>query len=204
MPRPKRTTEEVEQMRGRILHAALGLLHDHGPEALTVRAIAERVGISHMSLYSYFENRADMLAELRRQQRRRVLARRADALEQARAGDAEGAVRGVLKSYILFARRNPSIYRFLSAQIGGEGMPEHAQQGLREEMEHLAELMRVGMGGGVFARRDPFLAAMVIAGMVNGPLLMYRLPGVVRPEILRSLEAELVDAAVHYLTCDAE
>jgi AcrR family transcriptional regulator len=204
MARPKRTTQEIEQMRGRILDAALGLLHEQGPESLSVRAIAERVGISHMSLYSYFDNHADLLAAVRRQQRKGVLARRAEALGQATTGDVEAAVRGVLKRYISFARRNPSIYRFLSSHIGSERIPKHAKQGLREEMEHLAGLMRIGMDRGVFVPRDPFLAAMVTAGMVNGPLLMYRLPGFFEASLLLQLEEEVVDAAIHYLTCEAE
>jgi AcrR family transcriptional regulator len=202
VPRPKRTREEIEQMKSRILEAALALLYEQGPGALSVRAIADRAGISHMSLYSYFENRGDLLAALRRHHRGQLLARRADSLERARSGDVEAAVRGVLRSYIAFARKNPSIYRFLSANLGAEGVPEHARQGLRDEMEHLAELMRIGMERGVFSARDPYLAAMVAAGMVNGPLLMYRLPGVFQSELLRALEAELVEAAIHYLTCE--
>ena len=65
MPRPKRTEEEIAAMRQRILDAAVAILHKAGPGSLSIRAIAERVGVSHMVLYSYFENRDELFAALR-------------------------------------------------------------------------------------------------------------------------------------------
>jgi AcrR family transcriptional regulator len=203
MPRPKRTRGEIRDMRRRILDAALALLHEEGPGKLSVRAIAERAGISHMSLYSYFENHAELLAALRTEQRGLVLARRAETMAKAREGDIREVLRAVLERYISFARNHPSIYRFLSAEGQEADFSRYAAQGLHEEMEHLAELVRMGMEHQVFHCGDALTAALVIAGMINGPLIMYRLPGAIDQEVLRALEAEVVDAALHYLTCGA-
>lgn len=203
MPRPKRTREEIEDMRRQILDAALTLLHEEGPGKLSVRAIAERAGISHMSLYSYFENHAELLAALRSEQRGHVLARRAETMARARGGDIRKVLRGVLERYISFARKNPNIYRFLSAEAQDSEFSRHAAQGLHEEMTHLADLVRIGMDRQIFHCEDAFTAALVIAGMINGPLIMYRLPGAIDRDVLRALETEVVDAALHYLTCGA-
>ena len=56
MPRPKKTEEEIHAMREKILDVTQTILEEDGPEAITSRAIAERLGMSHMSLFTYFEN----------------------------------------------------------------------------------------------------------------------------------------------------
>jgi AcrR family transcriptional regulator len=64
MPRPKKTDSERQAMRERILDSALAILREEGPEAITSRAIARRMGLSHMSLFTYrsSENKSDNLA----------------------------------------------------------------------------------------------------------------------------------------------
>ena len=54
MPRPKKTTVEIESMRGQVLDTAFAILQSEGSEAITSRAIAERLGVAHMSLFTYF------------------------------------------------------------------------------------------------------------------------------------------------------
>ncbi len=64
MPRPKMTPAQLEATREQILDTALAILQESGPEAITSRAIAERMGVAHMSLYTYFENQAAILRAL--------------------------------------------------------------------------------------------------------------------------------------------
>ena len=61
MPRPKKTHEEKHLMRERILDCANAILQEDGPDAMSSRAIAERMGMAHMSLYTYFVNQRDIL-----------------------------------------------------------------------------------------------------------------------------------------------
>jgi len=71
MARPKQTKEQITAMRERILDAAAELLHEQGPQALSIRAITKRLGISPMALYTYFENRAALFAALSERHRGR-------------------------------------------------------------------------------------------------------------------------------------
>lgn len=200
MPRPKLTEQEVADMRHRILEAAVEVLHDEGPGGLSVRAIADRAGVSHMSLYSYFENQAELLAALRRQQRERMLARRAQTLARAKDEDVCEVMRQVLEHYVSFAHKNPGVHRFLWAAGArhGRSIPEH--HGFHEEMRHLADLINVGIERKAFIARDPFVAALVVAGMVNGPFILYRMPGLIDDHTLEKLEKEAVMAGLLYLT----
>jgi AcrR family transcriptional regulator len=70
MPRAKKTEQEIKVMRGRILDATLELLRQEGMEGVSIRKIANRIGVSHMLLYSYFENRAAIIQSLRKRVRR--------------------------------------------------------------------------------------------------------------------------------------
>lgn len=228
MPRPKLTEEEISAMRRRILDAAVSLLHEEGPGSLSIRAIAERVGVSHMALYSYFENRDDLFGAIREHHRRSFQARHADALARARAGSVEDVTAEVLAGYVTFARKNPHIYRFVwctqpeaaapredcgkrlaYVQTGshnsqrGMGAPSPAR-GLQEILNRLAELISLGIERGVFADRDPMLAARVAFGMIHGPLMLSLIPGATDGETLERLETEIVRAAMDYLTVQEE
>ncbi len=67
MARPKR---DPELMRSEILDAAEELLLDAGPKSLTLRKIAERVGVSHPALLYYFDGLGDLLEALRQRSAR--------------------------------------------------------------------------------------------------------------------------------------
>ncbi|TQS47104.1 TetR/AcrR family transcriptional regulator [Cryptosporangium phraense] len=47
--------------RGRIVHAAVALLERHGPEALSMRAVAAELGVAVMSLYNHVPNKAALM-----------------------------------------------------------------------------------------------------------------------------------------------
>ena len=201
MPRPRLTEEEIEAMRLRILDAALTILHEEGMGALSMRTIAEQVGMSPMALYSYFENRDDLLHALRERHRRMLSARHANALARARDGDVVQVTAEVLAGYVSFARRNPHIFRLLWCT-----QPESAPdddcprgRGVQELIEHLAQLIALGIERGVFAGRDPLFAARLAFGMIHGPLLLSLVPGAVDAATLERLEAEIVKAAIGYL-----
>jgi AcrR family transcriptional regulator len=47
----KRTEREIQEMRERILDATLELLRQEGLKGVSIRKIADRIGVSHMLLY---------------------------------------------------------------------------------------------------------------------------------------------------------
>lgn len=180
MPRPKMTDEQVAVMRDRILDAAAELLHEEGPGALSIRAIAERAGVSHMGLYTYFENREALLSAVRDRKRRRIEAMQAELVEQARTGDVCEAVRQALLLHANFAAEHPRAYYLVMVEpISDAHQLPHHEMRTREHLHNLQALIEVGVERGVFAVDDPFLAAATAVCMVNAPLIMYyngRLP----------------------------
>ena len=94
MPRPKKTPQEIAEMRKRILNAAMALLEDEGIAGLSIRKIGRRLGVSHMVLYTYFENRNAVVEALKAQWLERLETKRAQALRQPQTGDALVAFQG--------------------------------------------------------------------------------------------------------------
>jgi AcrR family transcriptional regulator len=211
MPRPKRTAAEIEEMRERILDAAHEILREQGPDGLSIRAIAERVGVSHMVLYTYFEDRDALFMALINRQHQRKQKSHNERLARARTGETLDVVREVILSRLAFAHDHPEMFRFLLHA------PEHARRvphpphrlpgeckprmGIHLDIDNLSELIQLGIDQGVFAPRDPDLAAIALLGLVNGTMILSQFPGILKDATRAAdLEQEVVTAGLNYLT----
>lgn len=95
--------------RESVLAAALALLEDQGPEALSLRAIAARLEVKAPSLYRYFPDKAAL--------ERALVAEGHAALRDAirkntKTPNPETAFREMAAAYRRFARRRPALYFF--------------------------------------------------------------------------------------------
>ena len=204
MPRPKQTEEEREAMRERILDAAHELLMEQGPEALSTRVIADRLGVSHMVLYTYFENHNALSAALRARLREGREATRAEALRRAETGDVAAVMRESLARYATTAKEHPALYAFIWVQpiSPGGAWQEQPHRPYHCNIRYLTQLAQIGMERGVFVERDHLMAEGVAFATVHAPLLFYY-SGRLTDESLRDrLSTEALDVAMHYLMCD--
>jgi len=197
MPRPNRTEEEIQAMRERILDATLALVRQEGLEGMSIRKIADRVGVSHMLLYSYFENRAEIVQSLRERGFRQMEAGFAESLRRAETGDALAEVRASLGKFIALSHAHPKLYQ-LAWRHAASLRPE--SKNLTTILEHLSQLIQLCIERGQCIERDPVLAAVLIFGVVNGTLMMYQSVPALGHVAQAQLEAEVVEAAMTYLT----
>ncbi len=172
MPRPPRSPEQVAMMRQKILDAAHSLIHEGGPESVTIRRIANTLGVSHMTLYNYFPSRQGILDALREREMARIVERRQEALERARAGQTLEVLRENLNCYANMARRQPAFYRLiLTPAAHDDPRRQEVQRRFHEHVAHLTQVIQIGMEQGQFAPGgDPAQAALVVLAMANGPL----------------------------------
>jgi AcrR family transcriptional regulator len=101
----------AESRRAQIVRTALGILEREGPEGLTMRAIAEQVGIRAPSLYKHFPDKdaleAAMIAE--------AFEWFAVAFEEAAAGgSAADRIHALGRTYRSWALAHPNLYRLLT------------------------------------------------------------------------------------------
>ncbi len=200
MSRPKKTDQEIHQMREKILDTALHLLEEAGPEAITSRAIAEEMNIAHMSIFTYFNNQAHLLAALRDREMTQWFSNLEEFVQRAQNAPALQVVQEVLEYYITFARQKPNLYRLAWA------MPEVAEETVQENRRrtfrniyNLARILEIGMKRGEFASRDPVVASGVVLGLVNFPNILEMNGKMTDPVMRDKLLAESVNAALVYL-----
>lgn len=77
------------ESRAAALEAARALLLEAGPQAVTLKAVAARIGKTHANLLHHFGSAAGLQAELARHIGERVTAGIAEAVALARAGEAD-------------------------------------------------------------------------------------------------------------------
>jgi AcrR family transcriptional regulator len=101
MPYPAKTNAQA------ILAAAIEHLEQDGEEALSMRELASRLGISPHALYRYYPDRATLKAALAEEVTHRL---RSALVDSASAHVGKDALRAVATAYLAFARSHPAWY----------------------------------------------------------------------------------------------
>jgi AcrR family transcriptional regulator len=84
-----RTRLSSEASRSAALEAARALLVEQGPQAVTLKAVAARIGRTHANLLHHFGSAAGLQRALAASLAERITARIGDAVRKARAGEAD-------------------------------------------------------------------------------------------------------------------
>jgi AcrR family transcriptional regulator len=104
--KPARKSYRHGNVHAEALHAALTLVVDQGHEALSLRQVAQSVGIAHRSLYNHFESREALLDAVAEEGFVRLAAR----LEAADTTDA------YVEAYVSFALANPRLFDLMKSR----------------------------------------------------------------------------------------
>ena len=113
---PKTLTDtDIEAFRDRLCDVAEGLFAARGPDGVTLRQLAEALGVSSMTPYRYFKDKDAILAAVRTRAFNRFAEAMEDAREEmekaARARSTQGGEPG--NAYLDFALGAPNAYRMM-------------------------------------------------------------------------------------------
>lgn len=138
MPRKPLTEEEKSVVREKAAVAARRIMDEHGTEKVTIRAIAKEVGMSAMSLYTYFENKADIVTYLQVQAVDELAAELGAAMTGTQTPEQTVAALG--QAYIGFAEEKADEFKlaFRSEEQDG-GMPAPVREGLELALQPLRD-----------------------------------------------------------------
>ena len=98
-----------------VLDAAQHLLEQHGPEALTMRALANALSVRPSSLYRHFENQAVLLRALGDQAALKLKERVLDAADGL---PPRAALLAATQAYLDYAQQHPHLYALLLTKEG--------------------------------------------------------------------------------------
>lgn len=117
--RMARKPEPPRDLREACIDEALAIIEREGVEALSLREVARRLGVSHQAPYKHYPSRDHLLAEVVR----RAFAAFADHLDaRPRAADAFADLHAMGRAYLDYALRHPLQYRL----IFGTPLPDAA------------------------------------------------------------------------------
>ncbi|MER6529079.1 TetR/AcrR family transcriptional regulator [Streptomyces sp. NPDC001508] len=153
-------------LRAVLLDQAERTLREGGIEALSLRELARRAGVSHGAPRSHFVDRQALLDALAE----RGFNRLADALEAVIASDAKGyeqRFRAVATAYVRFAVTDAALLDLMFTAKNGD-----APEGLRVASERLfatfGDLIRRGTEAGEIAPQDPYRLTLLFAATMQG------------------------------------
>lgn len=124
---------EATNQRSRILEAAQDILQEEGVEALSVRHIAKRAGLSTMGVYSYFGGKDQVCEQLYVAGFRDL----AEAVAKARSEEyPEAVIVESTRNYLEFYRCNKNRYALMFGMGATDYTPgEEAKRAARESFE---------------------------------------------------------------------
>src|SRR6185295_8903280 len=93
-------------LREAVLRTAGQMLEKQGVEALTLRQLAGRIGVSHNAPYRHFPDRESLLAALAAEGYAMLGAAQREAA-------AKQGLRGMGEAYVRFARQHPQRFRLM-------------------------------------------------------------------------------------------
>lgn len=157
MPYPAKTSPED------IRDAALKLLEQQGLAALSMRTLAEGLGLSASSLYRHYADRPALEQALADEAARRLHA----AMEQARVtAGAQTALKAAGEAYLSFAREHAELYSLLHAPRP----PVAAKPGPQKDLWNLLLQLVESLTG----RHDDTSAAVAVWAYLHGYVSLER------------------------------
>lgn len=106
----ERREREKSELRGKILSAARDLFAERGVEAVTMRAIAQRIEYTATAIYFHFKDKADLLSALLTEDFHLLAAQFHEIAEIA---DPIERLRRAATAYVRFGHTHPNQYRLM-------------------------------------------------------------------------------------------
>jgi len=160
-----------EQLHAQILAAAGELLAESGREdEVSIRAVADRVGVTPPSIYLHYADKDALLDAVCVE----AFTDMHEAMAAAGAGahdDPVAALAAQGRAYIAFARSRPEHYRLMFMRRPGHDleMPTEAEITATAGLSSVIETLRVAQEKGVIdAHEDPIRVALTLWSAVHG------------------------------------
>jgi len=173
MARPKNTPEKIERMRNSMMDAVISLLDQVPPDKVSIRMIAEKVGVSHMVFYTYFKDRDEIMDVLVEREKNRINEHFAGKLRETQNVPTRKVMEELILEYTQTAREHPKIFRLFWLDPV-EGATTHSEKfsQLDDSLTSLGKILKAGMDKGEFKKKDERLAASTVMSIINGPIIM--------------------------------
>ena len=154
-------------LRRALLEEAVRTIHAHGVEAVTLRTVGEKLGVSRTALYRHFADKPSLLAAVGREGFRLLRVALTEAWQSGGRGREGFEAMG--RAYVRFAAEHRSHYRvmfggFIESCSKDAEFIEEAKSAFQVLVDALVEQQQLGL----VRKDDPLLQARLIWSMVHG------------------------------------
>ena len=164
---PKLTTPQ------KILRAAHKLMDSGGAEAVSMRRVADAVGITPMAIYRHFPNREALLKRISDDSFASVAQ---DWEARSRHRDPYKGLLKAQEQYLDYALAHPNLFdhAFSVRRDDARRFPEDFRDRQSPTLTVIADRLAEGMEQGLFRQADPWDVAMTLWGLAHGLIALYR------------------------------
>lgn len=182
--------------REAIVNEARAMVQAGGLEALSLRRLATRLGVTAPALYAHVSSKRDLVRAVAEVEFDHLLAR----FDKVKTNDPLERIRAQSRAYVDHARENPELFQVMFVfppDLGAAPLPEGVElpAATRAFTTALAAV-EAAMDDGVIERADPVLVALTLwtanHGVAMALLLGLDLPDELEDELVKEVSARLV------------
>ncbi|MBV9351102.1 MAG: TetR/AcrR family transcriptional regulator [Mycobacterium sp.] len=129
------TSQDQLNVRDQLLHAAVGLLNEYGPDALQTRKVAGAAGTSTMAVYTHFGGMRTLIAEVAEEGLRQFDA----ALTVPQTDDPVADLMATGIAYRRYAIERPHMYRLMFGSTSAHGINAPAHNVLTLSLSEISD-----------------------------------------------------------------
>ena len=171
----------TETTADRIARVALTILEEEGPEAVSMRRVADAVGITPMAIYHHFPSRGALLNTITDREFAKLLSfMQAHPLE----GNIEARLIAVMEGYVDYSFAQPRVFDFVFSRTrqGARQFPKDFQARLSPTLNPVADTLAMGMDKGQLKKDDVWEVAFSLWAHVHGYVMLFRAGRIDLPE----------------------
>ena len=157
----------------RIATAALHILEREGPEAVSMRKVAQAVGITAMAIYHHFPNRAALLQTIADGEFQTLVTAFDASLVR---GTPETRLLRLMDNYIDYAMEHPRIFDYVFSQYrtGARRFPDDFYARRSPTLNRVADTVDEAMRQGRLRKDDVWEVALEFWAHAHGYITLYR------------------------------
>ena len=156
----------------KIAAAARRLLEREGTEAVTMRRVAEAVGITPMAIYRHYPDREALLNALADRGFEELVAA---STARRLPTDIEARLLAMADVHLAHALAHPRLYElmFLKPRRGARQFPRDFKAGRSPTANLAVTILKQGMDSGYLRREDPWEIMFEMGALIEGLIMLY-------------------------------
>jgi AcrR family transcriptional regulator len=155
-------------LKNALIQAGIELLAEEGSKSLTLRKVAQRVGVSHAAPYAHFIDKEALIAAIATEGFHRIYEQMSTAIQQFPDDPLRQMVEGAW-NYVEFALNDPAHFKITFSGVveREKAYPDFVSMS-HSSFDLVVEIVRRCQAAGVLKPGSPDLTAMSLWSLVHG------------------------------------